>query len=601
MPSARTLLLALAICVAGLLAYLPSLPGEFIWDDDAHVTHNSLLREPDALGQIWVPQFEPIYKPNTPHYYPLSFTALWLEFRAFGLDPLGYHLVNLALHLANALLVWAVFARLRLRGAWLVGALFALHPMHVETTAWAMEIKNLLSGTFYLLAALAYLRFDECRGAWSLSAGLFLCALFAKTITCTLPAALVLALAFRDGRIDWRRLKPLVPLFVLGIGLALNTAWLEHNFIGAQGAQFVYSPSERVLIAARVLLFYPFKLLLPWPNLFVYPRWAIDPSSPAAWWPVLALLALTGGALCAWRKGWRGPVLALGFYAISILPASGIVTYYPMLFSFVADHFCYLPSLGVLALVAATLRGAAAVVVLALLGGLTALQSAHFASAEALYRHTLAHNPEAWLARTQLAQVLLPDGQPWKQRAAQPPDSAKLHEAEELLRSSLLLKEDDEITHYNLALCLQYQGRLEEARPHALRAAELVPGHHPPQKHEITSVAALLAYRCGDKAGAETLARGVLAADPGHYRSLRVLGDCLLDRGELTEARAVLVRALRAAPNAAARQLTAQELPRTFARTTSTEALQILDALARELGGLPPELERLRQAAAGRR
>jgi len=599
MPSARTLLLALAICLAGLLAYLPSLPGEFIWDDDAHVTHNSLLREPDALGRIWVPQFEPTYKPNTPHYYPLSFSALWLEFQAFGLDPLGYHLVNLALHLANALLVWAVFARLRMRGAWIVGALFALHPMHVETTAWAMEMKNLLSGTFYLLAALAYLRFDEGRGAWGLCAGLFLCALLAKSITCTLPAALVLALAFRDGRLDWRKLKPLVPLFVLGIGLALNTAWLEHNFIGAQGEQFVYSPAERVLIAARVLLFYPFKLLLPWPNLFVYPRWAIDPSSPIAWWPVLALLALAGGALFAWRKGWRGPVLALGFYAVSILPASGIVTYYPMLFSFVADHFCYLPSLGVLALVAARLRTPVAIAVLAALGGLTALQSSHYASAEALYRHTLAHNPEAWLARTQLAQVLLPDGQPWKLRAAQAPDPAKLREAEELLRSSLLLKEDDEITHYNLALCLQYQGRLEEARPHAVRAAELVPEHHPAQKHEIESVAALITYRCGDKPGAETLARRVLAADPGNYRALRVLGDCLLDRSELTEARAVLVRALRAAPNAAARQSTVQELPRTFVRTSAAEALKILDELARELGGLPPELARLRQAARG--
>jgi len=278
----RRLLLAFAIVLAGAFAYRPSLPGEFIWDDDAHVTENAVLRDPEALRKIWVPAFEPRYAPHTPQYYPLAFTALLLEFRAFGLDPLGYHVVNLMLHLANALLAWAVFARVRMRGAWLVGALFALHPMHVETTAWVMEIKNLLSGSFYLLAALAYLRFDERyaaadrtrfpAGAYALAAMLFLCALLTKSVTCTLPAALVLALLFRRERIDARRLAPLVPLFVLGVALALHTAWLEHAHVGAEGVEFAFTLPQRVLIASRALLFYPLKLLAPWPHLFVYPR-----------------------------------------------------------------------------------------------------------------------------------------------------------------------------------------------------------------------------------------------------------------------------------------------------------------------------------------
>lgn len=615
----RLVLLALAIAVATTLAYLTSLPGEFIWDDDMHVTHNPVLRSLAGLRDIWIPRFTPLYEPNTPQYYPLAFTALWIQFQAFGVDPLGYHLVNLGFHVANALLVWAVFARLRMKGAWLLGALFALHPMHVETTAWAMEIKNLLSGFFYLAAAYVYLGFDARWNAahasggrfparpYALALALFVGALLAKSITCTLPAALVLALLFRRERIDARRLAPLLPFLVVGIALALNTAWLEHNHVGAQGEEFVYSPAERALIASRVLLFYPLKLLAPWPLLFVYPRWEIAPSDPLAWWPVLAVIALALAALVAYRRGLRGPPLALAYFAGSILPASGIVTYYPMLFSFVADHFNYLPSLGILALVAAAVRSLAGerlrllagAAILAALGILTAFQSAHYATAEALYRHTLAHNPDAWLARTQLAQLLLPGGQPWKEETPGPPDPQRIAEAEELLRGALERKEDHAMPHYNLALALFHQQRHAEALPHALRAGELMP-----LDPEIASFAGMLAFLTGDRELAAARTERALELDPAHFRALMLHGDLALARGDAASARAAFARALDAAPNATALGVAAQKFAQGLQRSSPAEALAILEQLGARRAGLPAQLDAIRAqalAALGRR
>ena len=186
------------------LAYLPVLSAGFIWDDDTHVTNQPLLATWDGLRAIWL-------QPGaTPQYYPLTHSTFWLEYHLFDLQPLGYHVVNVVLHAVNASLVWLVLERLAVPGAWLAAAVFALHPVQVETAAWITELKNLQSGLFYLLAMLAYLRFalpgpgagsKRLYGAALLA---FAGALLSKTVTSTLPAGLLICLWWKRGRLERR-------------------------------------------------------------------------------------------------------------------------------------------------------------------------------------------------------------------------------------------------------------------------------------------------------------------------------------------------------------------------------------------------------------
>src|SRR5437868_4945260 len=141
------------IVTATVIAYLPALRGGFIWDDDAYVTQNRLLSAPDGLARIWFSFDSPS------QYFPLTYTTLRLDRAIWGLNPFGYHLVNVLLHAVNALLVGALLVRLKVPGAWLAASIFALHPVQVESVAWITERKNVLMCFFFLLTLLAWTRF----------------------------------------------------------------------------------------------------------------------------------------------------------------------------------------------------------------------------------------------------------------------------------------------------------------------------------------------------------------------------------------------------------------------------------------------------------
>src|SRR3954463_210157 len=148
----RTLLIgAVVIFAATIIAYLPAIRGGFIWDDPQYVLNNVNLRDVGGLYSIW---FEPR---TSPQYYPLVYTTLWIEYHLWQLAPLGYHLVNVLLHATSALLLWRILRRLGVCGAFLAAAIFALHPLHVESVAWVTERKNVLSCVLYLAAAFMYL------------------------------------------------------------------------------------------------------------------------------------------------------------------------------------------------------------------------------------------------------------------------------------------------------------------------------------------------------------------------------------------------------------------------------------------------------------
>lgn len=463
------------IFFASLLVYLPALNGGFLWDDNAHVTPPG-LRSLAGLFSIW---FE---VGVTQQYYPLLHSAFWLEHRLWGEATLGYHLINVLLHATTACLFGRLLQRLAVPGAWFAALLFAVHPVAVESVAWITEQKNTLSAVFYLSAALAYLRFSDRRvlRTYALATFFFVLALLTKSVTATLPAALLVIAWWQHGRLDWRRdVRPLLPWLALGIIAGLFTAHFEHEVIGAQGVDFDLSLLERSLLAGRVVWFYLGKLVWPVDLIFIYPRWPID---AAVWWQwlfPLAALALLGGLL-RWRRPARGPLAAALLFGGTLFPVLGFVNVFPFRFSYVADHFQYLASLAIFALVAAglarlamrwpgTRRYAAAAALLSLLATLSWAQSRMYRDVFTLYGTTLTRNPSCWLAHNNLAMSLV--------------DAGRVGEALPHLEAALNLRPAFPEALSNLGDVLIRLGRPTEAVPQLQRAVELRPGYSEAQNN----------------------------------------------------------------------------------------------------------------------
>ncbi len=504
----------LALLAAILLAYSTALQGGFIWDDDSYVTDNATLRSPDALRQIWL---EP---EASPQYYPMVFSLLWAEYQLWELEPFGYHLVNVLLHALNAALVFAVCRRLAIPGAWLAAALFGLHPVHVESVAWVTELKNVLSGSFYLLSFWAYLHFaglGESRrerpraAAYGASLLGFVLALFSKTVTVSLPAVLLVVQWWKRGRLALRDVSPLLPFFAVGLYMGLRTARLEKEHVGAEGIDWSLSFLERVYIAGRALWFYVAKLAWPSELIFSYPRWEIDTGSPGqALFPLAALLLGLALWLLRERIG-RGPLAAALFFAMSLFPALGFFDVYPMRYSFVADHFQYLASLGPIVLFAACVAHGASLVpapwrsalplaaaaLLAVLALLTWQQGKIYADRETLFSDVIEKNPSSWMAHLNRANVYTREERfelaladysrsielrprqlgSYINRGSIYMLQRRFREAMQDFEQAIRFNPRSEEPHINIGLVHLQLGRRREALEHLDLAAELNPGN----------------------------------------------------------------------------------------------------------------------------
>jgi tetratricopeptide (TPR) repeat protein len=403
----------LTICLA-IAAYWPALTGTLLWDDSSHVTRPE-LQSFHGLWRIWFDLGA------TQQYYPLLHSAFWLEHHIWGDAVIGYHLTNVLLHGISAILIALILRRLAIPGAWLAGMIFAIHPVTVEAVAWISEQKSTLSAVFYLSSALLYLDFDRTRRrkTYWLAFGLFLLALMSKSITATLPAALLVVLWWKRGKLNIKQdVKPLIPWLAVGAGAGLFTAWVERTYIGATGSEYALSIVDRFLLAGRVLWFYPSKIFWPVNLIFIYPRWTIDAG---VWWQWLFPLAVFAVAATFGRitPKNRAPLAAFLFLAGTLFPVLGFLNVYPFRYAWVADHFQYLASLGIIVPLSAGLvrisehariqrslaQGAGALLV-AVLGCLTWLQSGTYRNSTTLYTVTLERNPGAWMAHNNLGQEL---------------------------------------------------------------------------------------------------------------------------------------------------------------------------------------------------
>jgi Flp pilus assembly protein TadD len=536
------LLLASLLVAAVLLAYVPALRGGYVWDDDLYLTRNPLITAPDGLFRIW-------FSLDTPsQYFPLVYTSFRFEHALWGFNPFGYHLVNVLLHAANAILIYGVLRMLGVAGAWFPAFLFALHPVQVESVAWITERKNVLSTLFFLLALLLWLRYLEKEpgrrwptyGACLL---LYAIGLSAKTTVSTLPAAMLLICWYRGERCWTRRLLETTPFMLLGGFMGALSIWWERNHQGTAGPEFAFSLGQRVVMAGRAVWFYLWKLVWPTKLAFSYPRWDLEAGGALRFiWPAGVVLVV--GALWWWRRRLgRGPLCATLFFLACLAPLLGFISLYTFRYTFVADHYQYLACAGPLALLGAGPPGRwwkpgtrkatgmiVPVVILAVMGILTWSQGNNYRDAQMLWQDTIAKNPRSWLARGELGLILSAQGRL---------DDAFLQEAE-----ALRLKPDSWEAQTNFGVVLERRGQLKEAYEHQVEALRLKP-----EAWEAHTNFGVLLERLGRLDEAMAHYREALRLWPDYALARSNLGAALVKAGRTQAGGAMIQEAIRNNPD----------------------------------------------------
>jgi tetratricopeptide (TPR) repeat protein len=437
----RAWAIALGIAAAALLAYLPSLSGGFVFDDHALVEGGPLLRGP--LWRIW-------FSTDPVDWWPLTNTALWLEWRLFGDAPLGYRLVNLALHAGVAVLLWRVLERLRVPAAWLAGLLFAVHPVTVESVAWISELKNTLSGVLFLGAILVWLRFRDS-GRWGdgrAAALLFACALLAKTSTVILPPILLLLAALERRSPTRREWGWLGGAFGLAVAASAITVWFQWNR-SMGGALTGRSLSDRLSGAGHAWWTYLLTVFQPFAAAVVYPDWPPAGASGASTWlPLAAALALGAALVALYLRGARAAPVALAHHAIAVLPVVGLLDMTFFAFSPVGNHLQYLALMGPVALVAGALGAACArwripVIACAALalvpGARTFARAAAYRDDVSLWTRAVEEAPESQSAARMLANSLAEAGRPAEAVSALEGAAARIRDTASNLRIRAVL------------------------------------------------------------------------------------------------------------------------------------------------------------------
>lgn len=462
----RSVLPGIAVIILmTLIAYGPALQAGFIWDDDVYVTRNPLLIAPDGLKQIW-------FSRNSPsQYFPLVYTVFRVQHQLFDdgprhYDPYHYHLTNVLLHIANALLLWLVLKRLSIRGAWFAAAIFALHPVHVESVAWITELKNVLSMFFSLLAVLAWIKFvDQRKPARLYYALALVCgvmALFAKTTACVLPAVLIIVAWLKCERLQWKRVVQVIPFVLAAAGMALVTIWWERTIQGTTGREFSFTVMERILLASRAVWFYAGKLAWPRDLAFSYTRWTLDAGDPVQYIWLAVCLSFAAAVWFLRRRLGRGVIAAICFFPIVLSPMLGFVSLYTFKYSFVADHYQYVASVGLIALFAAatvrvrlpeglnrSLRPALGAALLVTLMMLTRAQARIYEDQETIWADTITKNPTSAFAHYNLGVELIARG--------------AIDGAEEAFRTAIRLEPTKGEAHGNLGAILRSRGEIEAA------------------------------------------------------------------------------------------------------------------------------------------
>lgn len=548
---------ALLLLAGTAIVYLPVWHAGLIWDDGTSVVNNPLIRRTEGLYQFW-------FSTLPVSYYPVTSSLLWLEWRLWGNAPLGYHLLNVLLHSLNAVLLWRALRRLNVPGAWLAAALFAVHPVNVESVAWISEQKNTLAMLFCLLSVLSYLRFDALArttpsaldpvadgqatavhdgGRWYwLSLGAFVLALLSKTSAAPLPFVLLGLAWWRGGHVRRRDIARSVPFFCASVSVGLISRWFETH--RAIGSDFMSTESfwTRLAGAGSAAWFYLYKAILPIDLRPIYPRWELDAGQ---WYSWLPLLLVGAGAHACWRYRatlGKGPTLSLGYFLTMLLPVLGFLDINFMRYSRVADRWQYFAIIGPIALAAAALFPARALTdqrrrwaiafsgaALGVLAVLSYRQCGIYADPLTFWQAALAGSPDSPIAHNNLGTVLLERG--------------RLDEAKAHFERVLAMDPEHAMAHYNLGGVLRQQGQVDEALAQFQRAVDIAP-----QNAEAELNLGELQADRGQLDKATAHFERALELEPENAELHNAVGLALLRKGELDRALSHFQRALEIRP-----------------------------------------------------
>ncbi|GIX45150.1 MAG: tetratricopeptide repeat protein [Candidatus Hydrogenedentota bacterium] len=525
----RLVLLGLFLLCVTLAAYFPSLSvrttpeNRWLWDDwSLHST--PALHRSDGLADFWH------YPPRNEleeHYWPVTYTVFWLQARIWGMDAFAFRLTNIVLHVVNTLLLWLLLRRMQIPAAWLGALFFGIHPIHVESVAWIIELKDVLSGLFYLLAAHAYLSSTTASSHTSTQQRLgmisciafFVLAIWSKSVAITFPVAAALYEWWRGGMPQVRRRHRLLLGLLAIAGLLATLDLIVAMRSGRQPTDFPLV--QRVALAGHAFWFYLWKLLVPYPQSLIYAKWDLAGLGITGWIPtLLAILVMVG--VFAWQhRIGRGIPFAWAFYVITLLPTLGLIPFSYMQHAYVADRFQYLASIGPLVLLAS---GAARLfqaagnrygrgLLAGLLGGLVVLwtwltmqRAEMFGSAKTILRDTVRRNPDAWVAHQMLGTIEAREGQ-WE-------------EARNHFEQALRIQPEDASLRANLAFVLYQLGAYAQALENAQRALQLNP-----KSAWGLAVRGAVQAKLGNTSAARSDLRQALRVAPSHPFAQRILED----------------------------------------------------------------------------
>jgi protein O-mannosyl-transferase len=562
------------LALAAFIAYLPSMNGGFVFDDNLLLTKNDLVRSPDGLRRLWCTT-------EAVDYWPATNSAFWLQWQLWGMNPTGYHLTNVILHVIESLLIWTILRRLSIPGAFLAAMLFALHPVNAESVAWISSLKNGMAMLFLLLSIVWYLKCDmpvasaaapqaEAIGRLATTATPESARHRCSTGRCLLPAgrclfwygmsltAFVLTMLSKGsaivlpglllGILWWRRpltradFVRLTTFFFVAIILAGVNVWFQTHGkdIVIRNASF----TERLLDAGGVIWFYVYKTVLPVDLSFIYPQWRTEIGAAQWWLPLLAAIVVTV-ALWWFRGGWSRPLFfAWGFFCVSLVPVMGFTDVGFMKYSLVADHYQHIAMIGLIALVAAgwhvwhkrsqsATRKATVAVAVALIAAfsfLTWRQSELYHDPIHLYQATLTKNPDCWVVHSNLAFALA--------------DAGLLKDATEQFRQTLHLRPDFADGYNDLGLTLATAGQIAEAVENYRQALRLRPDYA--DAHNNLGAAL---FQAGSREEAIEHYEQALRSRPDYASAHNNLGLALVNAGRVNEAIKHYEQALRLRPD----------------------------------------------------
>jgi protein O-mannosyl-transferase len=533
---------AAIVALAVFVVYLPSISGEFIWDDETLLTKNSLVKAADGLQRIWLTT-EPM------DFWPLTNSAFRLQWRLWGMDSAGYHVTNLVLHIAASLLIWAILRTASIPGAFLAALIFALHPVNVESVAWIAQLKNTLSMMFFLLSILWYLKTETSMArvptpalhpssllphrsslghCYWLSFAAFASAMLSKGSAAVLPLIVLIIIGWRR-RLTKRDLLRTVPFFMVAFALTWVNIWFRNLGAGAVIRQA--DLLERVVGAGAVVWFYLYKAVLPVNLFFVYPQWNIHAGDFLWWLPLLSATAMTV-VLWLYRRTWSRPFLfAWGFVCLSLVPVLGFTDVGFMKYSLVADHYQHIAIMGAIGLATAAwsawhsrtqpekrwLINSVAVLVLGTLAILTWQQSRLYVGPLDLYQATLKRNPGCWALHNNLGLILEAKGL----------QTEAMNHYEESVRINPANAE----AYNNMGGVFVRTGRL----PEAIEQFELAL-HYKPNFAEAHNNLGMVLVNVGRPRDAITHFNETLRLDPTYAETQNSLGQVLVWTGHPDEA-----------------------------------------------------------------